>query len=436
MWISAYGRLMMDVAGVPRLDRQGLLDDLSSWAFACSSRPPHVGLEVEMLVARDRSVVSVAELLAAIQPLIAYGELVDATLPNAPPCYQYGNICLTFEPGGQVEMISPPRAALGDALEDIAKLELLLDRVLLWHGLRRVNVGINPWQEAADIPLQTPLPRYEAMQTYFSRIGPEGLRMMRACCALQINIDTGGPDQAHRRWEAANLMAPVLTGMFANSPLAGGRWTGWKSTRARVWRGVDRSRTGSVLGADGPGDYLEFALNAGVMLRRTPAGYVAGPPGLRFRDWLEQADGNGPTLDDWRYHLSTLFPHVRPRGFLELRGIDTPPVRWRAVPVAVASTLLVDDVACAEVIGLLRPLSLRFDELGLASARNGLAHPTVGELARTLMALAREALARQPEGWCSAKIAADVDAFEYLYTARGRCPADDLLDDHAQGWVP
>ncbi len=425
----------MDPAEVPRLDERVLLDDLTSWAFAPSSRPAHVGLEVEMLIAREGSVASVAEVLAAIEPLIAYRELVDATLPNAPLCYQYGNICLTFEPGGQIEVVSPPRAALADTLEDIAKLEFLLDRLLMWHGLHRVNVGINPWQEAADIALQTPLPRYEAMQSFFSQIGPEGLRMMRVCCALQINVDTGRPDQVSRRWELANLMSPILTGMFANSPLAAGRWTGWKSTRARVWRGVDRSRTGAVLGADGPAGYLEFALDADVMLRRTAAGYVAGTPGVRFRDWLEQDGDDRPTIDDWRYHLSTLFPLVRPRGFLELRGIDTPPARWRAVPVVVASTLLVDDTACEQALELLRPYRSRFDDLGWASARDGLAHPTVARLARELMTLAREALPRQPENWCSSRLAADVEAFEYLYTARGRCPADDLLDAQARRWT-
>jgi glutamate--cysteine ligase len=425
----------MDVAATSRLNERILLDDLTSWAFAPSSRPPHVGLEVEMLVARNGTTATVPELLAAIQPLLDYGELVDASLPSSPPTFRYGAICLTFEPGGQIELVSPPRSALVDALEDIAKLELLLDRVLVWHGMHRVNLGINPWQEATDIPLQIPLPRYRSMQNYFSQIGSEGLRMMRVCCALQVNVDTGVPDQVGRRWEAANLMAPIITGMFANSPLAGGRWTGWKSTRARVWRGVDRSRTGSVLGLDGPSGYLNFALNAGLMLRRTATGYAVGVPNVRFRDWLEQADGGAPTLDDWRYHLTTLFPHVRPRGFLELRCIDTPPVRWRAVPVAVAAALLVDDIACDETIALLRPYGAQFDELGLASARNGLAHPTIARLARALMTLARQALPRHTPDWCSTKIAADVEAFEYLYTAQGRCPADDLLDAEPTRWI-
>jgi glutamate--cysteine ligase len=418
------------------LDERALLEDLGAWAFAPSAGSPRVGLELEMLVARGGSVATVAEQLAAIEPFVALGELMEATLPNAPPCYQYGNICLTFEPGGQVELVCPPRLALADALEDIAKIELVLDRVLLWRGLRRVNVGINPWQEAESIPLQTPLPRYEAMQSYFSRIGPEGLRMMRTCCAIQINVDSGDPIQLERRWLLANLMSPILTAMFANSPLAAGRWSGWKSERARVWQGVDPSRTGLVLGTDGPTAYLEFALNATVMLRRTPAGYVTGTPGFRFRDWLQQADaGNGPTLDDWRYHLTTLFPQVRPRGFLELRAMDTPPLRWRAVPVAVSTALLLDDAACERAIDLLQPSRPQLEKLALVGARGGLADPAVGELARALMALAREALPRQPEGWCSAKIAADVEAFEYLYTARDRCPADDVQDETSGSWT-
>jgi glutamate--cysteine ligase len=410
-----------------RLDEAALLADLASWAFAPTAGSPKVGLEVEMLVARASAAASLADTLAAIQPLIELDELADATLPNAPSCYQYGQMCLTFEPGGQIEVISPPRTALADTLEDIAKLELLLDRLLHWHDLRRVNLGINPWQEAASIPLQTPLPRYEAMQEYFARVGPEGLRMMRTCCALQINVDNGTGDQVNRRWELANRMAPILAGMFANSPLAAGRWSGWKSERARVWRGVDPTRSGAILAPDGPSGYLQFALDASVMLRRTSKGYITGTPGVRFRDWNDETGVDGPTMDDWRYHLTTLFPQVRPRGFLELRAIDTPPVRWRAVPVAVASTLLVDDEACEQGIELLRPYEDEHDQLVLAAARNGVAHPTVGSLARALMKLAREAISRQPEAWCSARIAADVEAYEHLYTACGRCPADDVL---------
>src|SRR3954452_3261575 len=138
------------------LDEYTLFDDLTTHAFRPSSGPPRVGIEIEMLVVRDQRAVTLAEFLEAIAPLLELGELEAATLPGMPPTFHYGSICLTFEPGGQIEIVSAPQASVSRALEDISKLEMLLDRVLLWRGMRRVHLGMNPWQQAADIPLQTP----------------------------------------------------------------------------------------------------------------------------------------------------------------------------------------------------------------------------------------------------------------------------------------
>jgi glutamate--cysteine ligase len=408
------------------IDEQALLDDLTERAFATSTGPPRVGLEIEMLVVRDHRAATIPEILDAIAPLIELRELEDTTVPGSPPCLGYGSTGLTFEPGGQIEIVSPPHTSIARALEDVAKLEMLLDRVLLWRGMRRLHVGINPWQDAPSIQLQTPLPRYLAMQDYFARIGSDGARMMRLCCAIQINLDTGSPSQMRRRWRLANLVTPVFTAMFANSPFADGHPSGWKSTRAAVWQGVDPSRTGVITGEDGPSAYHAFALDAGLLLRRTRDGYLHGNPGFTFRDWL--AADEGPTLDDWHYHLTTLFPQVRPRGFFELRCFDALPPRWRAVPVAVASALLMGDDACARGIDLLEPHRSDLDSISLAGARGGLDDPTVATLARSVMRLAQDGLPGLPEDWISADIASCVGAYDEWYTARGRCPADDLLD--------
>src|SRR5581483_1505342 len=277
--------------------------------------------------------------------------------------------------------------------------------------------------------------RYRAMHEYFARIGPDGARMMRLCCAIQVNLDAGSPAQVPCRWRLANLMAPVLAGMFAHSPFAAGGRSNWKSARGAVWRGVDPSRTGVVTGEPGPPSYLSFALNAGVLLRRGPAGYAAGTPGVSFGDWLEKGGEPRPTLDDWHYHLTTLFPQVRPRGYLELRCFDALPVRWRAVPVAVASGLLIDDATCQAAIELLEPYCSDLDALGLTAARGGLDDPEVAHLARALMRLARDSFPRMPDGWLSTDVVACVEAFDERYTARGRCPSDDALDQSG-GWEP
>lgn len=412
----------------PRLDEQALLRDLEERAFAPSQGPSRVGIELELLAARRRAAVPLADLLNAIQPLIDLGELADVTEEGHPRCFAYGSIRLTFEPGGQVEIITPPQPSLPLALEDLAKVEQLLERVLVWRGIQLVGCGMNPWQRAEDVALQTPIPRYQAMQAYFSQIGPDGLRMMRLCCALQINVDAGSGGTVERRWRLANLMSPLLGAMFANSPMASGARAA-KSARSLVWEGVDPGRTGLVLGSSGPSDYLRFALGAGVLLQRGPGDYRTGRPGFTFGDWLRQGDDLGfPSLDDWHYHLTTLFPQVRPRGFFELRSIDTPPRRWRGVPVAVATALLVDDAAREEAIRTLEPRSAELDRLAVASAADTLGDPAMLRLAQRLMSLALEGLARLPADFTSPQLVADTEAFCDRYTIRGRCPADDWFD--------
>lgn len=413
------------------LDEALLLEDLRTVAFAPSVGPPHVGLEVEQLSFQGIQAVPLAELLDALEPLITLGELEDAAAPGTLKCLDYGTTCLTFEPGGQLEIVSPPRPSVAQALQDVQRLETLLDGMLTWRGIRRANHGMTPWQGVDEIDLQTPLPRYQAMHSYFSSVGDQGVRMMRLCCALQINIDSGPLETVAKRWRLANLMSPILIGMFANSPMAEGRVTGWKSTRADVVARMDPGRTGLLLGADGPSDYLRFALNAGLMLRRTDDGYRAGSAGWTFGDWMRNGDDLGfPTLDDWHYHLTTLFPMVRPRGFLELRAMDTAPERWRSVPVAIATSLLIDEVACATATGLLEPHIPYLEALAIASAQDGLGHPLVRGLAQRLTGTALECLPRLPSGWVTDEIIADVHDFNDCYTARGRCPADDLLDLH------
>ncbi|MEA2641890.1 MAG: glutamate--cysteine ligase [Chloroflexota bacterium] len=412
-----------------QLDEALLLQQLRDHTFAPSAGAPQVGLEVEELAFRGVQAVPLANVLAAVEPLVSLKELAESTTPGGLPCFEYGQIHLTFEPGGQLEIVSPPRLSAAEALTDISKLEQLLDRVFVWHGIRRANHGMNPWQSTAEIALETPLPRYEAMQQYFGRIGPDGLRMMRLSCALQINLDSGTMGEVPRRWLLANLMSPILIGVFANSPIAEGHITGWKSERARVVHHMDPSRVGPLAGADPPAEYLQFALDAGVLLIRTPLGTVPGRAGWTFRHWMREGSAWGyPTLDDWRYHLTTLFPQVRPRGFLEMRAIDAPPIRWRAVPVAVATALLLDESARETALALLEPLAGELEALTLRAAHDGPADPLVGLLARRLMELAIESLPRLPVGWLSTAIESDLQAFHDIYTARGRCPADELLD--------
>ncbi|HTU03911.1 MAG TPA: glutamate-cysteine ligase family protein, partial [Trebonia sp.] len=201
--------------------------------------------------------------------------------------------------------------------------------------------------------------------------------------------------------------------------------------------------------ADLPAAWAEYALDARVMVVRSPGSEDwSAPPGLRLRDWVRGVDGlRAPTTEDLTYHLSTLFPPVRPRGHFELRMIDAQPGDGWVVPVAVASALLSDpragDVAMA-VAQRLWDGEDRGDrgdrggfngagnggrdreDLWLRAARLGPADPRIARASRACFDAARDALVRQdtPEA-----ILAAVDDFIERYVSKDRCPADDLLEE-------
>jgi glutamate--cysteine ligase len=219
--------------------------------------------------------------------------------------------------------------------------------------------------------------------------------MMRATAAVQLNLDAstenGDIDGYRARWQLAHRLDPVLVAAFANSPLWHGKPTGWRSTRQAVWEHLDPSRTRSPQGlppnADLRDDWSRFALDAGLLcVRRTaPADWTA-PPGHSFASWLQGGITERPaTQADLDYHLSTLFPPVRARGWLKLRMIDAQPGDGWIVPALLTTVLLDDRTAALARADVPAPL--------------------------------REAVA----------------AFAERYPARGRCPADDLLDDRAAG---
>ncbi|MFC0865873.1 ergothioneine biosynthesis glutamate--cysteine ligase EgtA [Sphaerimonospora cavernae] len=382
--------------------------------------PRRIGIEVEWLVhdlLEPRDPVAPARLTRA---LAAVGGL---PLRSA----------LTIEPGGQLELSSRPAVSLtACASETAADLELVRTR-LACFGLGLAGYGLDPWHPPRRI---LDHPRYVAMERYFDRTGPDGRVMMSATASVQICLDAGqdgaGPFGIERRWRLAHLLGPVLVAAFANSPLRQGRPTGWKSTRQGVWASLDQVRGL----APGPGPsareaWTTHALDTPVLCVRTPEGPWETPAGLTLRDWIR---GGGPrpvTVEDIDYHLTTLFPPVRPRGHLELRMIDAQPGPdgW-VVPMAVTAALF-DDLEAAEFAHRVAdrladqvdpgPRNLLWRE----AACRGLEHPGLHTAAVDCFAAARRAL---PRLGASADVLAAVADFTDRYVTRGRCPADDLLD--------
>jgi len=327
---------------------------------------------------------------------------------------------ITYEPGGQVELSTVASRGLG-AIEALADDAAVLGRALADAGIGLVAIGLEPRIRRARV-LQSP--RYDAMESYFDASGAAGRTMMRSTAAMQVNLDLGPPDEIDTRWRRTHALGPVLAAAFANSPFADGRPTGWHSTRLAVWHDIDPTRTlPAVNGVDCRQAWARYALDAEVMLvRRSPTEHVALPPGFTFADWIEHGHALGwPTRDDLEYHLSTLFPPVRPRGWFELRMVDALPSPWWRVAGAVTATLVNEPDAAA------RAAAATVETSGLweAAARDGLSHPALAHAARECFAGAAHALSRSDAS------AATVDAvaeFADRFVARSRTPADDLLD--------
>lgn len=337
-----------------------------------------------------------------------------------------GGSTVTFEPGGQVELSSPPRrgasASCALATRDLG----LLSAALGDSGVDLVAVGLDPRGRGARV-LDTA--RYRAMETYFDAAGPHGRTMMCATAALQVNLDVGASGDQARRWRLAHQLGPVLVAAFANSPFTDGAPSGWRCGRAAVWSGIDPSRTRSAHTARTEGDepaaaWTEYALAARVMMVRASDGTfrVQRSP-LPFGRWIDEGHELGfPTLDDLDYHLGTLFPPVRPRGWLELRMVDAVPGPWWRVAVAVAATVL-DDAGVAEAAS---PALGASAHLWSEAARDGLAHPDLATAARACFSSVVEAL---PRLGADAATTAATEEFYDRYVRRARCPADDLLDE-------
>lgn len=341
----------------------------------------------------------------------------------------------TFEPGGQIEFSSAPHRTPAAAFHETSAI---LDALARWfgdHHLYLLSLGINPWHRVEEIGLQTDSDRYRCMDTVFQTIGEYGRRMMRQTCAIQVNLDFGPPARMAQRWRGANLLAPLALATFACSPVVDELLTDHASFRGTIWRFTDRTRCGVPAAfrgaphADPLEQYLDFAMDAHLILVRWETGWEPQIKPVSFRQWMEEGLGGFyPTLEDWTYHLTTLFPEVRPKGHLELRSADTQFRPFWSVPLTWWTALLCDDQALEQVLLTLAPYAPRLEERMSAAARHGLSDELLRDRAAAVFRVAEEALARFPAGFFSQDMVEAFHAFGERYTLAGRAPADDLRE--------
>jgi ergothioneine biosynthesis glutamate--cysteine ligase EgtA len=401
--------------------------------------PERVGVELEWLVRdrRDPALPVQAEQVAAT--LAGFGFSDDegylGQAPHPVPYKLDSGASLTLEPGGQLELSSAPAGSLGELHEVTGRDLAALRDAAAAAGLELCGYGLDPLRPPRRL---LDLPRYAAMEEFFDRDGSWGRQMMCGTASVQVCLDAGddsdGLSGYRSRWRLLHAIGPVLVAAFANSPLRDGQPTGWRSARQQVWAHMDPGRTRAPAWADGdPRDaWTAYALDAELMcVRDTRSRDWTAPAGVTFRDWLREG-GSGPlrapTAEDLDYHLSTLFPPVRPHGHMELRMIDAQPGDGWIVPAAVVTALTDDTRAADTALAAAEPVwdgSPDDQDPWLRAAQRGPADPVIGQAGKRCFEAAGSALARLG---APAEVRRAVADFTERYVLEDRCPADDQLD--------
>ncbi len=239
-----------------------------------------------------------------------------------------GDSTITLEPGGQLELSGAPLRDVHEIVKETRAYHDELNTVAGALGLSLLALGHQPKYPREELPWM-PKARYGIMRAYMPKCGALGLDMMQSTCALQVTADFADEADMVKKFRVALALQPVVTALFANSPLVEGRPSGYLSYRHEVWRHTDPERCGSLpfVFEDGMGfeRYADYALDVPMYFVIRHGQYIDAS-GLSFRDFLAGRlavlPGERPCLGDWANHLTTLFPQVRLKRYLEMRGAD------------------------------------------------------------------------------------------------------------------
>lgn len=415
-------------AGPPTRAAVALRDRAEAEAYVASvcfkhGPPLRLGAELEWVVQH------VGNPHRPLQP----AHLAEVLGPHAPPSLRpdspqlplpHGSI-VTVEPGGQLEISSPPRASLTELIDTVDGDAVALSDLLHPAGLLLTGRASDPCRPPVRI---LDIPRYAAMEAAFDSVGPMGRVMMCSTAAVQVCLDAGTTSEVHDRWAALHELGPVLLAAFANSPWLAGRPTGWVSSRMRAWFALDPVRTRPYpLAGDPALDWARRALDTPLLCQRRPGSSRWDVPrGITFADWLGGALPGRPDTADLDYHLTTLFPPVRPRGYLEVRYLDAQPAGEWVVPVTVVAALLADPVTTAQARVACAPAAGHW----FRAARVGLRDPVLAAAAADVFDLACRRLATVG---APAEVCTIVQEITERRVRRGRCPADQITDPHPTG---
>lgn len=330
------------------------------------------------------------------------------------PVLEAGNIIalsrngasVSLEPAGQLELSGAPLTSLHQTCAEVASYRRDLIEVTDSFGLGLLGLGFQPTKTRAEMPWM-PKGRYAIMREYMPKRGTLGLDMMLRTCTVQVNLDYASEPDMVKKMRVSAALQPIATALFANSPLTEGKPNGYLSYRMHIWSDTDPDRSGmpDFVFDQGFGfeSWVDYALDVPMYFVYREGRYIDAS-GQSFRDFmagkLPAYPGHKPTLGDWADHLSTAFPDVRLKKYIELRGADSGPWgRLCALP-ALWTGLLYDDVALDAAWELCKHWTpadraqLRADVPRLA-LKATVAGRSVADVAADVVGIARQGLVRR-----------------------------------------
>ena len=373
------------------------------------------------------------------EPIIDAGNIIGLVEPT-------GQGAISLEPGGQFELSGAPLESIHQTCREgnahLAQLREIAEPL----GIRFLGLGGSPKWTLAETP-KMPKSRYEIMTRYMPKVGTKGLDMMYRTCTIQVNLDFESEADMRRKMQVSLKLQPLATALFANSPFTDGRPNGLQSWRGDIWRDTDNQRSGLLPFCFSPdfgfADYVEWALDVPMYFVIREGRYI-DMTHMTFRDFMagrargEVPDGM-PTMGDWANHLSTLFPDVRLKRFLEMRGADGGPWRRICALPALWVGLLYDPQALDAAEDLTRDWTFEEvramrDAVPEQALKTVFRNRSLLEVAREVLAISRQGLRnrarRNRDGYDETSFLSTLDEV----VARGTTSAEEMLSAYHTRW--
>lgn len=356
-----------------------------------------------------------------------------------------GGGAISLEPGGQFELSGAPLDTIHETARELDLHLAQVKQVAAQYGIGFLGLGMSPKWTLAQTPVM-PKSRYKIMTAYMPKVGTRGLDMMYRTCTVQVNLDFASEADMVRKLRVCLALQPVATALFANSPFTQGKPNGRLSERSEIWRDTDKARSGMLpfVFEDGMGyeRYVDYALQVPMYFVKRSDTYhdVAGAD---FRALLEgrlpQLPGERATMSDWANHLSTIFPEVRLKRFLEMRGGDVGSRDHILAFSAFFTGLVYDRTSLDAAYDLIKGWSaeerqqLR-DDVPLHALNSQIRGHSLRDVAREALAISLQGLARRARRNGSGEDETIYLALLEERLAKGRTAAEDWLAQFHTAW--